>query len=193
MLDVIEHLTKPETFLEELRRTLALRPSTEFIISTGNIACFITRAMLLVGQFNYGKRGILDLTHTRLFTFASLRRMLEQAGFTILEAKGIPVPFPLAIGDNRFSRLLLAINQFLIKLSRGLFSYQIFMRLIAQPTLESLLNTAEEHSRIRAAAIETVGVDGSDSFQLALRRTSRAPQRREQIETKSKRGELRTK
>ena len=33
--------------------------------------------MLLFGQFNYGKRGILDLTHTRLFTFESFRRLFD--------------------------------------------------------------------------------------------------------------------
>ena len=53
------------------------------MLSTGNIGFFVTRLMLLFGQFNYGKRGILDMTHTRLFTFTSLRRLLEQSGFRI--------------------------------------------------------------------------------------------------------------
>jgi 2-polyprenyl-3-methyl-5-hydroxy-6-metoxy-1,4-benzoquinol methylase len=153
MLDVIEHLNHPETFLEELRRALALT-STEVLISTGNVACLITRLMLLAGQFNYGKRGILDITHTRLLTFGSLRRLLRQAGFEILETRGVPAPFPLAIGDNRASRALLGINRFLIRLSRGLFSYQIFMRIRPEPTLESLLQAAGEESRVRAAALE---------------------------------------
>ena len=42
--------------------------------------------MLLLGQFNYGKRGILDLTHTRLFTFASFRRLFEQGGFRVVDS-----------------------------------------------------------------------------------------------------------
>lgn len=74
MLDVMEHLTQPERFLEQLRQALALNPEAELILSTGNVGFLITRLMLLAGQFNYGKRGILDLTHTRLFTFASLKR-----------------------------------------------------------------------------------------------------------------------
>ena len=41
--------------------------------------------MLLIGQFNYGKRGILDLTHARLFTFESFRRLFEQGGFRVVE------------------------------------------------------------------------------------------------------------
>jgi 2-polyprenyl-3-methyl-5-hydroxy-6-metoxy-1,4-benzoquinol methylase len=154
LLDVIEHLHRPEVFLEDLRRKMALNPSLELMISTGNIACFVTRAMLALGQFNYGTRGILDITHTRLFTFSSFRRALVQSGFDILETKGIPAPYPLAIGDNIFSRALLAINRLLIHFSRGLFSYQIFMRVKARPSLGTLLATAERESGIRASLIE---------------------------------------
>ena len=166
MLDVIEHLTRPETFLEQLRQELARSTSTELLISTGNVACFITRLMLMLGQFNYGKRGILDVTHTRLFTFASLRRALEQTGFTVLETKGVPGPFPLAIGNNFLSRTLLAINQFLIRISRGLFSYQIFMRVKPQPLVKSLLQLSQEQSSIRAAMLETAGTDGAGALSL---------------------------
>lgn len=172
VLDTIEHLASPEKFLEELRQLVALSPSTEIIITTGNIGFFVTRMMLLLGQFNYSKRGILDVMHTRLFTFGSLRCALDQAGFTVLETKGIPAPFPLAIGDNAFSRALLAINQLLIRLSRGLFAYQAFMRVKARPTLKTLLNTAQEQSRIRASVIESVGVDDANVFRLALRNSS---------------------
>jgi glycosyltransferase involved in cell wall biosynthesis len=154
MLDVLEHLSRPELFLEQLRRAVARNPRAEVMLSTGNVAFFVTRAMLLLGQFNYGKRGILDLTHTRLFTFGSLRRAVEQAGFSVVETIGVPGPFPLALGDNRASRFLVALNTFLIRLCRGLFSYQIFMRIRAQPVLASLLTEAEEHSAARISLIE---------------------------------------
>ena len=156
MLDVIEHLTKPEAFLDDLRRALATNTRAEIIISTANIGFFVTRFMLLLGQFNYGRRGILDLTHTRLYTFRSFERTMEQSGFDILERKGVPGPYPLALGDNFLSRTLLAVNQFLIRISRGLFSYQIFLRIKPQASLELLLRTAQEHSKKRVEAIETV-------------------------------------
>ena len=156
MLDVIEHLHLPEAFLEALRQRLSTNPSLELIISTGNVGFFITRAMLLLGHFNYGKRGILDMTHTRLFTFASLRRALQQAGFDILETRAVSGPYPLAIGDNRVSRALLFLNRFLIRFSRGLFAYQIFMRAKPQPSLESLLSRAEAESRSRISQIEAM-------------------------------------
>ena len=88
MLDVIEHLAKPELFLEQLRSALSLNPSTEVMLSTANIGFLVTRLMLLIGQFNYGRRGILDLTHTRLFTFGSFERAVKQAGFDIVETSG---------------------------------------------------------------------------------------------------------
>ena len=67
------------------------------IVTSGNIGFIVTRLMLLLGSFNYGARGVLDLTHTRLFTFGTLKRLFEQAGYRIEEVQGIPAPFPLAI------------------------------------------------------------------------------------------------
>ncbi|HYP14055.1 MAG TPA: methyltransferase domain-containing protein, partial [Bryobacteraceae bacterium] len=154
LLDVIEHLRRPDHFLEELQRTLALRPGTEVLISTGNIAFGVTRFMLAAGQFNYGKRGILDQTHCRLYTFASLRRGLEQAGFVVEETRGVPAPFPLALGTNGISRFLVAVNQWLIGSFPGLFSYQIYMRAKARPSLQLLLADALENSRARASALQ---------------------------------------
>ncbi len=154
MLDVVEHLAQPERFLEQMRRALALKPEAELILSTGNVGFFVTRAMLLLGQFNYGKRGILDLTHTRLFTFGSMLRALEQAGFSIAGVEGVPGPLPLALGDTWLSRLLLGINQALIRTSRGLFSYQIMIRAHATPVLEALLNRTEEYSAQQTSLLE---------------------------------------
>ena len=155
MLDVIEHLARPELFLEQLRRALSLKPGIEVMLSTANIGFAVTRFMLLIGHFNYGRRGILDLTHTRLFTFRSFERALEQAGFDIVERVGVPGPFPLALGSSWFSRMLMKINQTLIAVSRGMFSYQIFLRVRPQPTLDYLLHTAVEHSAKRAELITT--------------------------------------
>ena len=168
LLDVVEHLVQPERFLEQLRQALALRPEAELILSTGNIGFFVTRLMLAAGQFNYGKRGILDLTHTRLFTFASLRRALAQSGFEITEVCGVPGPFPLALGDNLLARGLTWINSVLIHLSRGLFSYQIMVRARALPTLETLLGRAEAHSAFRSSLLGLgAGVAGSQPSEVA--------------------------
>jgi glycosyltransferase involved in cell wall biosynthesis len=145
LLDIIEHLKNPEVFMETLRVATAGKRS-EIVLTTANIGFFLTRLMLLFGQFNYGRQGILDRTHTRLFSMNAIRELLDQAGYKILEIKGIPAPFPKAIGDHFFSRALIALNQMLIFISKGLFAYQIFIRVQAQPTVLNLLQETKVNS-----------------------------------------------
>jgi hypothetical protein len=149
LLDVIEHLRAPERFLESLRYSRKRAGDTTVIVSTGNIGFIATRLMLLAGIFNYGSRGILDLTHTRLFTFSSLKRLLRQAGYRIDETRGVPAPFPLALGNTFLARFLLVANRFMIRISKTLFSYQIFMVVRPLPSIDRLLDRAAEASRAR--------------------------------------------
>ena len=151
LLDVIEHLASPESFMERLREALARTPHVKVLISTGNIAFVVTRLMLLAGQFNYGKRGILDLTHTRLFTFATLRRLLLGSGFRVIETRGVPLPLPLQLGDTALARSGFSANRALIRAWRRLFSYQIYVVAEAAPSLPYLLGEAHHHSAARAA------------------------------------------
>ncbi len=158
MLDIIEHLKVPENFMEELRFATG-RKRPELILTTANIGFFLTRVALLLGQFNYGRKGILDATHTRLFTFRSLRELLKQSDYEILEMRGVPAPFPKALGDNFFSRILVRLNAALIRFSRGLFSYQIFVRAQARPAVHHLLHeTIDSTAGLRQAALQTVSL-----------------------------------
>jgi glycosyltransferase involved in cell wall biosynthesis len=148
LLDIVEHLDRPETFLQELRRhSCKYRP--DIILTTGNVAFILVRLSFLIGQFNYGKRGILDLDHKRLFTFASLRRLLQDQGYEIIKMEGIPVPIPFILGDTRLASFLLSLNRLLIKVSRGLFAFQIAVVARPLPTLEQLLLQAEQEGRSR--------------------------------------------
>lgn len=167
LLDVIEHLHSPEEFVESLRTSRRRASNTTVIVSTGNIAFIITRLMLLLGFFNYGARGILDLTHSRLFTFSSLKHLFEQAGYRIDEIRGVPAPFPLALGSTILARVLLTLNKFLIRISKTLFSYQIFMVARPLPSIEWLLEDAREASKQRV----TVGRAASrvEQWQTAAR------------------------
>ena len=112
LLDVIEHMSKPERFLDDLR-TLARSHdgNPRILITTGNVVFWAVRFQALLGNFNYGKRGILDLTHTRLFTFASLKSLLDGCGYKVERVEGIPAPYPLALGLNPASRALVILNQ----------------------------------------------------------------------------------
>lgn len=143
VMDVIEHLICPERFLEDMRTVLApFQP--RFIMTIGNVGFIIQRLSLLFGQFNYGKRGILDMTHKRLFTFRSFRNLLQEEGFSIGQVRGMPVPIPFIIHNRFLATLLLKINNLLIRISRGLFAYQIATVVEAKPTLGMLLKDAKE-------------------------------------------------
>ncbi len=136
-LDVIEHLHRPEASLREIKRCLA--PGATLIASTGNIAFFPLRAMLLLGQFNYGKKGILDLTHQRLFTVRSFCRTLEGEGFRVQRIFGFGPPIEDMVGD---SRLLVALDRLAFRLARfwpRLFAYQFVVEATRLDEVEDLL------------------------------------------------------
>jgi glycosyltransferase involved in cell wall biosynthesis len=152
LLDIVEHLRSPERLLDSLRRARRTGAEVRVIFSTGNIAFLVTRLGLLLGWFNYGVRGILDLTHTRLFTFRTARNLFEQSGYVVEEIRGVPAPFPLAVGDNILGRLLLRLNKLFIRVSKSLFAYQIFMVCKPTPSLEWLLEKAREASREKVRA-----------------------------------------
>ncbi|MHC4593633.1 MAG: glycosyltransferase [Planctomycetota bacterium] len=143
VLDLIEHLKSPERLFRILRQHFS-HDAPELIVTTGNIAFFPIRISLLFSGFHYGRRGILDMDHTRLFTFSSLQRTLDLNGYEVLEKRGLPAPFPLALGDGWLARFLLLVNRFLIALSKSLFSYQIAIVAKPLPTLEHLLDDALE-------------------------------------------------
>jgi glycosyltransferase involved in cell wall biosynthesis len=146
LLDIIEHLNSPESFMQHLRHTAHSDRETLILVSVPNVAFLLVRFMLLLGKFNYGRRGILDMTHTRLFTFKSLRHLLKQTGFEILSIQGTPAPLPLAFGNGLLGKLLLAVNRAAIRVCKGMFSFQIFAVAKPLPTIENLLEDTMQHT-----------------------------------------------
>jgi len=142
LLDVIEHLKNPEEFMTKLKHKTEKNPNLTIIASTGNVAFLIIRLMLLFGSFNYGNKGILDKTHTRLFTFSSFKQLMLQTGFDIRKISGVPAPIALVTGDNILGRFLLNINKFFILISKTVFSYQIYFEIKPQISTDLLLDKA---------------------------------------------------
>ncbi len=155
LLDVLEHMRDPERFLDGLRSKLDERPR-RLVLSVPNVAFLPQRLMLLFGQFNYGKAGILDRTHVRLFTFRSAQRILLDAGFRIRRVRGVPAPFPKALGDNVVSRAAIAVNRALIAVSKTLFAYQVFIEADSTPDVAFVLASARR-SEERGAVAPIVG------------------------------------
>jgi glycosyltransferase involved in cell wall biosynthesis len=151
LLDVIEHLRNPERFLQQLRQQFGYGTKT-LILTTPNIAFVVQRVMLALGQFNYGRAGILDRTHTRLFTFGTLKRLLSDEGFRIKSIKGVPAPFPKVLGDNWLGQLALGINLGLIRCSKTLFSYQIYVEAESTPDVSFVLADSKQRGEPRPVA-----------------------------------------
>ncbi len=127
----------------------------------------MTRLLLLAGQFNYGTRGILDLTHTRLFTFSTLRRALDGAGFRVVGCVEFPRHFPSRLGDSGPARALISLNSTGNRCWKRFFAYQIYAIAQPRPSLDLLLRDATSPQKF--APKRWPGI--ADATQLGARRT----------------------
>jgi methionine biosynthesis protein MetW len=114
--DVIEHLRDPRRFLERVRPLL--RKDGRLVLSTPNVANWAIRLGLLAGRWRYTERGILDRTHTHLFTRRTLREALEDSGYRVV-AFDFTAPVPV-IGTAAVERAAHTIG----RLRPSLFAYQ---------------------------------------------------------------------
>ncbi|MEF3692198.1 MAG: bifunctional glycosyltransferase/class I SAM-dependent methyltransferase [Candidatus Moraniibacteriota bacterium] len=124
-LDIIEHLHNPEKSVSEINHLLKNKGT--LYASTANIGYIIMRITLLLGWFNYGKSGILDKTHHRLFTINSFRRLLQNNDFRILKIEGFGPPLLDAFGDNIFIKTIDKICWFLAKTYPKLFAFNFLI------------------------------------------------------------------
>jgi 2-polyprenyl-3-methyl-5-hydroxy-6-metoxy-1,4-benzoquinol methylase len=117
MGDVLEHLMYPLRTLRQVRPLL--RSGGYAVICLPNVAHWLTRLQIALGQFNYQPTGTLDATHLRFFTIRSARQLIEAAGYRLLR-------FDPVIG-GRMSGHLRPAWQALAHLRPGLFAYQLLM------------------------------------------------------------------
>ena len=84
--DVLEHLVEPDQTLRFFQSFL--KPGGKTIVSLPNVALWRVRLNLLFGKFNYTDYGVLDRTHLHLYTFASARQLLANAGYHVSASHG---------------------------------------------------------------------------------------------------------
>jgi glycosyltransferase involved in cell wall biosynthesis len=116
LLDVLEHLRRPERILDECH--VALKSDGFVIVSLPNIANITVRLMLLFGRFTYQDRGILDRTHLRFFTRKTAREFIKSQGYEIVGEKITVMPLEIVVGLSPENRLMKAINGSLLLLTR---------------------------------------------------------------------------
>lgn len=101
--DVLEHLVDPEAVLVATRDLLA--GSGIVLLSIPNVGHFSVVRELMRGDFMYQPSGLLDATHLRFFTHATITRLLLDAGF--LPSIENVIESPVRDDDLRAARPLL--------------------------------------------------------------------------------------
>ena len=79
--DVLEHLKQPGDVLRRVRPFVA--ENGVVIASIPNVAHGSVRLALLGGEFRYRDWGLLDDTHLRFFTRASIQDLFEETGYVV--------------------------------------------------------------------------------------------------------------
>ena len=90
LLDVLEHLYDPWRALTRIRSWIA--PGTRVLASVPNIRNLASLDELAAGRWEYGPHGVLDITHVRFFTRATLRLLFEQTGYDVTHMEPLMQP-----------------------------------------------------------------------------------------------------
>ena len=156
LLDVIEHFAEPERFLLSLRNRGRVESRPFLLVSTPNVAFAALRLGLLLGRFTYAERGILDITHKRLFTRSALLAMLADCGYEIERTIPVPVPFE-AVLPNRLGRALTRVSAIAARARPTLFAFQFLVVCRPRPSVAQILAASErQHVPARSALARIV-------------------------------------
>ncbi|HUH93984.1 MAG TPA: class I SAM-dependent methyltransferase [Casimicrobiaceae bacterium] len=90
LLDVLEHLYDPWRALLRIRGWL--QPSTRVLASVPNVRNLATLDELAAGRWDYRENGVLDISHVRFFTRATLLQLFEETGYSVLAIEPLTQP-----------------------------------------------------------------------------------------------------
>jgi 2-polyprenyl-3-methyl-5-hydroxy-6-metoxy-1,4-benzoquinol methylase len=128
ILDVLEHLAKPASFLADLRKLLA--PGGAILISVPNVAHWSVRIPLFFwGSFEYRSVGIMDGTHLQFFSRRSFMKLCKSVEKAHVEDYSASIePFELALpawaSNNMIYRGLIPLRHWAARTLPGLMAYQ---------------------------------------------------------------------
>lgn len=82
--DSLEHMLNPDKVLTRVQKLIA--KNGELLISIPNVRNFrVTFPLILKGDWEYQDQGLLDRTHLRFFTIASISHLMVECGYKIEE------------------------------------------------------------------------------------------------------------
>ena len=124
--DVLEHLRRPESILQQIGRVLA--PGGRLVASLPNSGNIYFRANVAAGRFPQHDKGLFDRTHLRFYTWSGWKVLLRDTGWRItsVESSAIPVGLvvPPAYEHSTPVRLAESVCYGLARLRKTLFAYQ---------------------------------------------------------------------
>lgn len=125
LADVVEHLRDPEAAVRGLVPKLTAHG--RIVLSVPNVAHYSVRLALLRGRFEYEDVGLLDRTHLRFFTRATLAELLDAVGLQLdreeFTFRYLPLASRLSAVPIVGAALVRAIERMARSLS-GLLAYQ---------------------------------------------------------------------
>jgi GT2 family glycosyltransferase/2-polyprenyl-3-methyl-5-hydroxy-6-metoxy-1,4-benzoquinol methylase len=107
MLDVLEHLSRPQAFLDELQSLLSGVESATLIISVPNFSHSDVAIKLLAGQWEYTPSGLLDSTHKIIFTEQHLNHLMQSSGWHLSQIRD----YAQELSDQYFLRPQAILNR----------------------------------------------------------------------------------
>lgn len=151
--DVIEHVLYPAQVIEHLKTYLS--ETGTFVFSIPNISHGCIKLNLLLNNFNYTPRGLLDATHIKFFTIKNICSLMIQLGLEMLAVERIymplhlpeqpvdPASFPPDVYEFVRSDLESYVYQYIVKARRSLTSQKtlaLFNDSFMQPSKSDYLN-----------------------------------------------------
>jgi SAM-dependent methyltransferase len=127
--DVLEHVRRPESLLPEIRTMLSDRGRV--LVSIPNFAHWYPRGRVLLGQFDYDERGILDDDHVRFFTRKSFLKLCRKANWEVVRHRTTGVPLDL-ISSSGIARMATTVERGARALWPTMFAYQFLFELSPQ-------------------------------------------------------------
>lgn len=82
MGDVLEHLERPDLFIAKIKKYI--KKGGYILVSVPNVKHYsVMMPLLFCDEFTYSDSGILDVTHSKLYTRTEIKRLIESSGYVI--------------------------------------------------------------------------------------------------------------
>jgi 2-polyprenyl-3-methyl-5-hydroxy-6-metoxy-1,4-benzoquinol methylase len=181
--DVLEHLRDPLAALRNARRVLADRGS--IVASIPNVAHGSVRLALMAGRFDYQPLGLLDSTHIRFFTRASIEELFREAGMVPVDVRRTTAGFfdtPVPVAESELAPEV--VDAVLADPESA--TYQFVLRAVADDADAAVarLHASDESLRARVADLEAELASVRRQGQEALARAEDADKRAADLEAR---------